>query len=98
MCVDELFEWECGYDGACRGDRRRRSDGDDMRTGCSSAHGPVVHSRTIEVLDQRGVADRFLAKGQVAQTAMFALTVVHMSASRPVIRMGSGSGRTRSSG
>jgi hypothetical protein len=43
------------------------------------------------------VADRFLAKGQVAQTAMFALTVVHMSASRPVIRMGSGSGRTRSS-
>ena len=56
------------------------------------------HSRTIEVLDQRGVADRFLAKGQVAQTAMFALTVVHMSASRPVIRMGSGSDRTRSSG
>jgi hypothetical protein len=44
------------------------------------------------------VADRFLAKGQVAQTAMFALAVVHMSASRPVIRMGSGSGRTRSSG
>ena len=25
------------------------------------------HSRTIEVLDQRGVADRFLAEGQVAQ-------------------------------
>ena len=29
------------------------------------------HSRTIEVLDQRGVADRFLAEGQVAQAAMF---------------------------
>jgi len=33
------------------------------------------HSRTIEVLDQCGVADRFLAKGQVAQAAMFAKTV-----------------------
>ena len=37
------------------------------------------HSRTIEVLDQRGVADRFLAEGQVAQTAMFPLTVLDMS-------------------
>lgn len=27
------------------------------------------HSRTIEVLDQRGVADRFLTEGQVAQAA-----------------------------
>jgi 2-polyprenyl-6-methoxyphenol hydroxylase-like FAD-dependent oxidoreductase len=30
------------------------------------------HSRTIEILDQRGIADRFLAKGQVAQVAAFA--------------------------
>jgi 2-polyprenyl-6-methoxyphenol hydroxylase-like FAD-dependent oxidoreductase len=37
------------------------------------------HSRTIEVLDQRGVADRFLAEGQVAQVAMFATTVLDMS-------------------
>ena len=37
------------------------------------------HSRTIEVLDQRGVADRFLAEGQVAQAAMFATTVLDMS-------------------
>jgi 2-polyprenyl-6-methoxyphenol hydroxylase-like FAD-dependent oxidoreductase len=37
------------------------------------------HSRTIEVLDQRGVADRFLAEGQTAQAAMFAATVVDMS-------------------
>jgi 2-polyprenyl-6-methoxyphenol hydroxylase-like FAD-dependent oxidoreductase len=28
-----------------------------------------LHSRTIEVLDQRGIADRFLAEGQVAQVA-----------------------------
>ena len=37
------------------------------------------HSRTIEVLDQRGVADRFLAEGQVAQAAMIATTVLDMS-------------------
>jgi len=37
------------------------------------------HSRTIEVLDQRGVADRFLAEGQVAQVATFATTVLDMS-------------------
>src|SRR2546421_5212799 len=28
-----------------------------------------LHSRTIEVLDQRGIADRFLSQGQVAQVA-----------------------------
>src|SRR5271167_2387896 len=38
-----------------------------------------IHSRTIEVLDQRGVADRFLAEGQVAQAAMIATTVLDMS-------------------
>ena len=31
-----------------------------------------LHSRTIEVLDQRGIADRFLAEGQTAQVAGFA--------------------------
>jgi 2-polyprenyl-6-methoxyphenol hydroxylase-like FAD-dependent oxidoreductase len=30
-----------------------------------------LHSRTIEVLDQRGIADRFLAEGQIAQVAAF---------------------------
>ncbi|HSJ31788.1 MAG TPA: FAD-dependent monooxygenase [Longimicrobiales bacterium] len=30
-----------------------------------------LHARTIEVLDQRGIADRFLAEGQVAQVAGF---------------------------
>jgi 3-(3-hydroxy-phenyl)propionate hydroxylase len=38
-----------------------------------------IHSRTIEVLDQRGVADRFLAEGQVAQVARFGTTVSDMS-------------------
>src|SRR5204862_7088125 len=31
-----------------------------------------LHSRTIEVLDQRGTADRLLSEGQVAQVAAFA--------------------------
>ena len=31
-----------------------------------------LHSRTIEVFDQRGIADRFLSRGQVAQVAGFA--------------------------
>ena len=31
-----------------------------------------LHSRTIEVLDQRGIADRFLLQGQTAQVAQFA--------------------------
>src|SRR3954462_13919509 len=31
-----------------------------------------LHARTIEILDQRGIADRFLSEGQVAQVARFA--------------------------
>jgi 2-polyprenyl-6-methoxyphenol hydroxylase-like FAD-dependent oxidoreductase len=31
-----------------------------------------LHARTIEVLDQRGIADRFFAHGQIAQVAGFA--------------------------
>ena len=30
-----------------------------------------LHSRTIEVFDQRGIADRFLSQGKVAQVAGF---------------------------
>src|ERR1700685_2023735 len=37
------------------------------------------HSRTIEVLDQRGVAERFLAEGKVAPAATFATTVLDIS-------------------
>jgi 3-(3-hydroxy-phenyl)propionate hydroxylase len=38
-----------------------------------------LHSRTIEVLDQRGIADRFLSEGQVAQVAGFAGTTFDIS-------------------
>jgi 2-polyprenyl-6-methoxyphenol hydroxylase-like FAD-dependent oxidoreductase len=31
-----------------------------------------LHSRTLEVFDQRGIADRFVAEGQKVQVAMFA--------------------------
>ena len=31
-----------------------------------------LHARTIEVLDQRGIADRFLAEGQAMQVQAFA--------------------------
>jgi 3-(3-hydroxy-phenyl)propionate hydroxylase len=38
-----------------------------------------LHARTIEVLDQRGVADRFLSAGQVAQVTAFAATSLDIS-------------------
>jgi 2-polyprenyl-6-methoxyphenol hydroxylase-like FAD-dependent oxidoreductase len=38
-----------------------------------------LHARTIEVLDQRGIADRFLSEGQVAQVAAFAGTRLDIS-------------------
>ena len=40
------------------------------------------HSRTIEVLDQRGVADRFLEEGKVAQASMIGTTVLDIRPSR----------------
>jgi 2-polyprenyl-6-methoxyphenol hydroxylase-like FAD-dependent oxidoreductase len=38
-----------------------------------------LHARTIEVLDQRGIADRFLSEGQVAQVAGFGGTRLDIS-------------------
>jgi 2-polyprenyl-6-methoxyphenol hydroxylase-like FAD-dependent oxidoreductase len=38
-----------------------------------------LHSRTIEVLDQRGIADRFLSQGQVAQVQRFAGSLLDIS-------------------
>ena len=38
-----------------------------------------LSSRTLEVLDQRGIADRFLAEGQKAQVAGFAVTRLDIS-------------------
>ena len=46
-------------------ERRASQDVDGSRAG-------GLHSRTIEVLDQRGIADRFLSAGQVAQVQRFA--------------------------
>src|SRR4026208_1481957 len=47
------------------GERRTSQDLPGSRAG-------GLHSRTIEVFDQRGIADRFLAEGRVAQVAGFA--------------------------
>jgi 2-polyprenyl-6-methoxyphenol hydroxylase-like FAD-dependent oxidoreductase len=38
-----------------------------------------LHARTIEVFDQRGIADRFLAEGQKAQVAGFGATRLDIS-------------------
>src|SRR5258708_815935 len=38
-----------------------------------------LHARTIEVFDQRGIADRFLAEGQKAQVAGFGGTKLDIS-------------------
>src|SRR5687768_8516635 len=38
-----------------------------------------LHARTIEVLDQRGVAERFLSQGKVMQVAGFALISLDIS-------------------
>ena len=38
-----------------------------------------LHSRTIEVLDQRGVADRFLSQGQTMQVAGFSMIPLDIS-------------------
>ena len=45
----------------------------------SGARAGGLHSRTIEVLDQRGIADRFLSQGQIAQIAGFAWIPLNMS-------------------
>ena len=45
-------------------ERRDTAELDSSRAG-------GLHSRTIEVLDQRGIADRFLSEGQVAQVGSF---------------------------
>jgi 2-polyprenyl-6-methoxyphenol hydroxylase-like FAD-dependent oxidoreductase len=49
----------------------------DQRLQGSRAGG--LQARTIEVLDQRGIADRFLAEGQVAQVAGFGMIRLDIS-------------------
>jgi len=38
-----------------------------------------LHSRTIEMLDQRGIAERFLAEGKAVQVARFGMTTLDIS-------------------
>ena len=52
-------------------ERRSNQDVDGSRAG-------GLHSRTIEVLDQRGIAERFLSAGQVMQGAGFAFLPLDM--------------------
>jgi len=53
-------------------ERRTSQDLDGSRAG-------GLHSRTIEVLDQRGVAERFLSAGQVVQTNGYAYIPLDIS-------------------
>lgn len=43
------------------------------------SRGGGFHARTIELLDQRGIADRFLAEGKTVQAAMFGGTRIDLS-------------------
>jgi 3-(3-hydroxy-phenyl)propionate hydroxylase len=43
------------------------------------SRGGGLHSRTIEIFDQRGIADRFLSQGQVAQVAGFSMIRLDIS-------------------
>jgi 3-(3-hydroxy-phenyl)propionate hydroxylase len=53
-------------------ERRAGQELDSSRSG-------GLHSRTIEVLDQRGVADRFLAEGRAMQVQSFAMIPLDIS-------------------
>lgn len=44
----------------------------------AGSRGGGIHSRTIELLDQRGIADRFLAEGKTLQTATFGSTALDL--------------------
>jgi 3-(3-hydroxy-phenyl)propionate hydroxylase len=53
-------------------ERRASQDLDGSRAG-------GLHSRTIEVLDQRGIAERFLSAGQVGPVLMFSQVLLDIS-------------------
>jgi 2-polyprenyl-6-methoxyphenol hydroxylase-like FAD-dependent oxidoreductase len=53
-------------------ERRTTSELDGSRSG-------GLHARTIEVLDQRGIADRFLAEGQAMQVQSFSMIPLDIS-------------------
>jgi len=52
-----------------------RRDGQEL----AGSRAGGLHSRTIEVFDQRGIADRFLAEGQTAQVGAFGATKFDIS-------------------
>ncbi|MFP5313728.1 MAG: FAD-dependent monooxygenase, partial [Actinomycetes bacterium] len=45
----------------------------------AGSRGGGIHSRSIELLDQRGIADRFLAEGKTVQTATFGSTQLDLA-------------------
>ena len=47
--------------------------------GLAGARAGGLHSRTIEIFDQRGIADRFLSEGRTAQVAGFSLIPLDIS-------------------
>ena len=53
-------------------ERRESQDLEGLRAG-------GLYSRTVEVLDQRGIADRFISQGKTIQKAPFAGTVLDIS-------------------
>src|SRR5438552_17802858 len=57
---------------ACSHFRRLRCSRTVIMRHVAGSRAGGLHARTIEVLDQRGIADRFLSEGQVAQVAAFA--------------------------
>ena len=61
------------------------------------ARAQVVCTRTIEIFDQRGIADRFLSEGQVAQVGQFSGAPLDISDFPTGIPTRSGCGRTTSS-
>src|SRR5688500_25688 len=59
-----------------------RREGPDLE----GARAGGLHARTLEVLDQRGIVERFLAEGQVAQVAAFGqvkLDISHVPTRHP---------------
>src|SRR3982074_3957828 len=47
--------------------------------GLAGSRAGGLSSRTLEVFDQRGIVDRFLAEGQIAQVAGFAVMRLDIS-------------------
>ena len=68
-----MLAGELALGGGRCGDRGAAPDAGPGRLTCGG-----FHSRTIEVLDQRGIVDRFLAEGQIAQAAGFARTTLDL--------------------